>query len=137
MSLLTYRDIMAIPTFEGRFDALHDVVLANYVDEDSRRIKQTLYASDEWKEVRDFVVARDGGKDLGYTGSDILGAVYVHHTIPVTSEMIRRRDPKLLDPNYLISASKGVHEALHTSNRDLIPKDQYVERKPNDTIPWR
>ena len=87
-------------------------------------------------DVRQQVIIRDQGRDLGLEGWKIAGKIYVHHMNPITLEQIKNRDPILLDPEYLISCSYNTHQAITWGNAELLPKPLIV-RRPNDTIPWK
>ena len=61
-----------IPTFEGRYEYLK---LGGQVGVETfgfdRYLNQAFYKSDEWLSVRDYVIARDNGCDLGDLWSNI------------------------------------------------------------------
>ena len=102
----------------------------------ARYLNQEFYHGGEWNDVREQVVLRDHGRDLGVPGWKINGSIYVHHMNPITLEQLRDRDPILLDPEYLISCSYDTHQAITWGNAELLPKP-IVVRRPGDTCPWR
>lgn len=132
-----YSELIRLPSLQERFDYLR---LNGEVGEElfgySRYLNQEFYHSDLWMDVRQQVIIRDHGRDLGLEGWKIVGKIYVHHMNPITLEQIKDRDPILLDPEYLISCSYNTHQAITWGNAELLPKPLIV-RRPNDTIPWK
>lgn len=133
----TYSDLIKLPTFEERFEYLRT---NNKVGQDTfghnRYLNQRFYTSKEWRSFRNQILLRDNGMDLGVEGKPIVGRVYVHHLNELTPEDILNRSWKLFDPENVICCSKLTHDALHFSDASVLP-DEYVERTPNDTCPWR
>jgi len=101
-----------------------------------RYLNQRFYRSTEWKRIRDQVISRDNGCDLGVEGHMIFGRLLIHHMNPVTMDDILSRSRFLLDPEYLICVNEFTHNALHFSDESLLPSAP-IDRKPNDTCPWR
>jgi hypothetical protein len=127
-----------LPTFEERFRYLQ---LNGRVGEDTfgfdRYLNQVFYQrSPEWKSIRDYVIIRDNGCDLGMEGYDIGGRILVHHMNPITIEDIERNSKYLLDPEFLISTSHNTHNAIHYGDESLLIVAP-IERRRNDTCPWR
>lgn len=137
MSIKTYSELVKIPTFEKRFEYLR---LNGRVGEDTfgfdRYLNQIFYRSKEWRSIRDKVIFRDSGCDLGIVGREIYGKILIHHMNPITKEDILQKSKFLLDPEYLITVSKITHDAIHYSDSDILYTDPAV-RKKNDTCPWR
>lgn len=133
----TYSDLILIPTFEERFNylQLHGRVAQETFGFD-RYLNQIFYRSTRWKHIRDFVLLRDMGCDLGIEGYEIQGKIIVHHMNPLQEEDIRDETDLLLDPEYLICTSHNTHLAIHYGDEDLLPKGPVI-RLPNDTCPWR
>lgn len=133
----SYSKLITFPTFEERFKYLQ---LNGQVGKDTfgfeRYLNQVFYKSQEWKSVRDFVIIRDNGCDLGVDGYEISGRIIVHHMNPITVEDIEKRSTFLLDPEYLISTIHNTHNAIHYGDEDLLIKLP-KERRPNDTCPWK
>ena len=100
-----------------------------------RWMNQRFYTSEEWKHVRRLVIERDDGCDLGCRDHPIKGRIMIHHINPLTPEVIEHGDDMLLDLDNLISCSLTTHNYLHFGN-DSRAKP-LVERRPNDTCPWR
>lgn len=94
-----------------------------------------FYASSEWKSVREEVIARDQGYDMGHRDYPIKGKIYVHHMNPMDVQMLKDGEITILDPEYLISVSMMTHEAIHFGDSGLLPKP-HVERMPGDTLLW-
>lgn len=101
-----------------------------------RYLNQYFYKTEEWRQIRKEVIIRDGGFDMGMPGYPIMGQIYIHHITPVTEDDLLNRSPLLLDPDNLISVSLLTHNAIHYSDESLLPRP-FIERQPNDTVPWR
>lgn len=136
-TIRTYSELMRLPTFEERFRYLK---LDGLVGKDTfgfdRYLNQEFYRSKEWKEIRDFVIVRDNGCDLGMDGYEIVGRIYIHHMNPITVNDIVHSSDFLLNPDYLICVSHNTHNAVHYGDEDLLVTAP-VERRKNDTCPWR
>lgn len=137
MSIRTYSELIAIPTFKERFEYLR---LDGKVGEETfgfdRYLNQSFYKSLEWRSVRDFVIIRDCGCDLAIEGHEIFGKILVHHMNPIRIEDIVNRSEYLLDPEYLICTIKNTHDAIHYGDSSLLITEP-IERTKNDTCPWR
>lgn len=133
----SYSELITIPSFEERFEYLKLTPSENLEGlRKFRRLNQEFYRSSLWKKTANKIRLRDNGWDLGVEGYDIQGSVYVHHMNPITLDDLVNFSHKLLDPNNLISCSRGTHEAITYSSIELLPK-KFEERRPGDTIPWR
>lgn len=132
-----YSELMELPSLQERFEYLR---LNGEVGEElfgyARYLNQEFYHGNLWHDVREQVIIRDGGYDLGVLGWKIKGRIYVHHMNPITKEQLLDNDPILLDPEYLISCSYDVHQAITWGNESLLPKPLVV-RRPNDMCPWK
>lgn len=100
-----------------------------------RYINQLLYTSYEWSLVRDKVIARDLGNDLGLEGYRIHGRIVVHHINPITEEDIINRDPKVFDLENLITTTHNTHMAIHYGSEEMLVVEA-PERRPGDTTLW-
>lgn len=137
-NIKTYSELISLPTFEERFEYLR---LGGRVGEDTfgfdRYLNQMFYQrSQEWKRIRDHVIVRDNGCDLGVLGHEIYGKILVHHINPLMVSDIVHSTDNLLDPEFLISTSLATHNAIHygdISKLAIAP----IERSKNDTCPWR
>ena len=136
-TIRTYSQLKQFQTFEERYDYLK---LGGVVGEDTfgfdRYLNQNFYRSREWKRVRDEVIMRDNGCDLGVDGHEIRGKILIHHMNPITSEDIHRVSDYLLNPEYLICVTHRTHNAIHYGDESLIVAAP-IERTQNDTCPWR
>lgn len=132
----SYSELRRIHTFEERFEylSLGGEVGATTFGFD-RWINQRFYRSREWRMIRDEVIVRDHGCDLGIVGHDLHTDLLVHHMNPMTSEDIENRDGWILDSEYLITTSHRTHNAIHYGDRSLLPQP-LVERRPGDTNLW-
>lgn len=100
-----------------------------------RWVNQQFYRSREWKHIRDHVIVRDNGCDLGFPGHEIYGKVFVHHMNPMTVEDLTDGEESVIDPDVLITVSHKTHNAIHYGDENLLPKP-IVERRPGDTKLW-
>jgi hypothetical protein len=94
-----------------------------------------FYASAEWKRIRQHVIARDLGCDLGVEGYEIHDRVYVHHMNPMEPDDIFEGNSSILDPEFLITTTHRTHNAIHYGDERLLPQP-LVERRPGDTKLW-
>lgn len=137
MIIKRYSELKRLPTFKERFDYLR---LNGVVGQDTfgfdRIFNQMFYRSKEWKRLRDYVIARDNGCDLGIEGYEIHTRPIIHHMNPITLDDIRENTDFLMNPEYLITTIHSTHNAIHYGNEDLLPKDPIV-RTRNDTCPWK
>lgn len=133
----TYSELRRLKTFKERYDYLRlkgDVGRSTFGFD--RYMNQVFYRSREWKRVRDQVIIRDQGCDLGIPGYDITGHVVIHHMNPILPDDIVESTEILLDIDCLISTTHRTHMAIHYGDESLLYKPP-VERRPGDTIPWR
>lgn len=133
-----YTDLSKLETYEERFNYLK---LGGSVGDDTfgfdRYLNQKFYSSPEWKKVRNQVISRDNGNDLGCSDRPIYDRkIYIHHMIPITKDDIINRNPDILNPEYLISVTKRTHDAIHYGVEEC-PSNTLIERTKNDTCPWR
>lgn len=134
----TYSELIKLSTFEERFKYLR---LNGKVGVDTfgfdRVFNQRFYKSAEWLRVKDQVIIRDYGRDLGMEGYEIYGQrIIVHHMNPIMLEDIKCSTEFLLNPEYLISTTHSTHNAIHYGDENLLQKDPIIRSK-NDTCPWR
>lgn len=130
---------MSFKTFEERYRYLR---LGGRVGEDTfgfdRYLNQAFYKSDIWLSVRNEVIIRDCGCDLGCIDHEIPDGVkiLVHHMNPITKEDISFNTDFLTNPEYLITTIKRTHDAIHYGDDSLI-FSMPIDRSPNDTCPWK
>lgn len=132
----TYDELIQFKTFEERLGYLK---LSAHVGDitfgGSRYLNQSFYKSQEWRTIRNEVIDRDFGFDLGLPGYNIFGKVFVHHMNPVTKRAVKSDRELLLDPRYLITCSFETHQIIHFGF-SRSPKIELVERTPGDTTLW-
>lgn len=137
MSIRTYSELITLPTFEERFKYLQ---LNGQVGESTfgfdRYMNQVFYRSQKWKSIRDFVIIRDCGCDLGVEGHDIHGKIIIHHMNPLSMRDIETESDFLLNPDFLICTTHNTHNAIHYGDENLLVTAP-IERTKNDTCPWR
>ena len=137
MSIKTYSELIELSTFKARYEYLK---LSGIVGEDTfgfdRYLNQVFYKSREWIDIRDYVIVRDNGCDLGISDHEIHGRILIHHMNPITKGDILNRTEFLLNPEYLISTTKRTHDAIHFGDENLI-MDEPIIRTKNDTCPWK
>lgn len=133
----TYSELIKYSTFEDRFRYLS---LKGQVGEETygfdRWINQRFYRSAEWKQIRNSVIVRDSGCDLGIIGREIPDRIIVHHINPILVEDIAESSDYLLNPEFLICVSHNTHEAIHYGDESLL-LTLPVPRAKNDTCPWK
>ena len=133
----SYSELCRITTFEERYKYLQ---LCGIVGKDTfgfdRYLNQIFYRSQKWRSIRDHVIIRDNGCDLGVEGYDIYGRILIHHMNPITVEDIEKESDFLLNPEYLICTTHNTHNAIHYGDEKLLITAP-IERTKNDTCPWR
>lgn len=133
----SYRELRKLHTFEDRFDYLRLTgVVGQATFGFDRHINQMLYKSLRWRKVRDEIIIRDEGCDLGIPGYEIGVGLLVHHMNPLTLEDIEEGRDSVFDPEFLITTTHNTHMAIHYGDESLLPKP-FVVRRPGDTTPWR
>lgn len=134
----TYSDLCKLVSFEERYSYLK---LNGSIGEETfgfdRFINQSFYKSREWKTIRDFIIIRDNGCDLGLIGHDIRGKIIIHHINPISKNDIVTGSDLLLNPEFLISTTHATHNAIHYGDEKLLMSNSVIERLPNDTCPWK
>ena len=136
-NIRTYSELIQLPTFEERFDYLRlDGVVGKDTFGFDRYLNQQFYRSSEWKRIRNQVIVRDNGCDLGIDEYEIHGRILIHHMNPISIEDLRYMSDLLMNPEYLICVSHRTHNAIHYGDERLIVTAP-IERSQNDTCPWR
>lgn len=133
----TYSELIQLRTFIDRFEYLK---LGGQVGAETfgydRYLNQRFYHSSEWRSIRDYVIARDLGCDLGMEGYEIYGKIYIHHMNPITQTDIVLSNEDMLNPEFLICTTHNTHNAIHYGDASLLITGP-IERRPNDTCPWK
>lgn len=136
-NIKTYSELSKLKTFEERYNYLK---LGGIVGADTfgfdRYLNQMLYTSARWRAVRDIVLVRDNGCDLGIEGYGIYHKPIIHHMNPITVDDILEESDFLFNPEYLITTTHLTHNAIHYGDENLLMKAP-VERSRNDTCPWK
>lgn len=138
MMTRTYSELIQLPTFRQRFEYLK---LSGSVGKATfgydRYLNQRFYTSKEWKDLRNEIIVRDNGCDLGLEDFEIRGRILIHHMNPIVDDDIVNVSDYLMNPEYLICVSHDVHNAIHYGNDDILRTKEHVPRRPNDTCPWK
>ena len=128
----TYSELITLPTFMERYKYLQ---IGGTVGADTfgfdRYLNQAFYKSEEWKSIRRHVIIRDCGCDLGIEGREIHERILIHHINPISEEDILLKLNALYDTDVLEHFPK---EYLYLYN---TPIDMPLERRKNDTCPWK
>ena len=132
----TYSELVQLKTFVERFEylVLHGAVGAITFGHE-RWMNQRFYRSKEWATVRNHVIARDLGCDLGLEDHPIQRRIHVHHMNPMLAKDLKQGRPEIADPEFLITVSIDTHNAIHYGAQapaQLV----IVERFPGDTTLW-
>lgn len=137
MVLRKYSELKRLKTFEERYEYLR---IGGLVGESTfgfeRYLNQQLYTSQRWRLIRNEIIIRDNGCDLGIEGRDIYDKIIIHHMNPLVIDQLKDPDDSIFDPEYLICVSQSTHNSIHYGDKSLLKKD-YVPRRPNDTCPWK
>lgn len=132
-----YKELSRIDNYEERFRYLK---LVGQVGESTfgfdRYLNQIVYSSKRWKQVRNAVIIRDEGRDMGVEGYEIQGRIVIHHMNPISIEDAEKDRDFIYDPEFLICVSPITHNAIHYGDESLLPKGP-IDRFPNDMCPWR
>lgn len=137
MRIKTYSELIALSTFEDRFEYLQ---LKGIVGQETfgfdRYLNQILYNSKEWKHLRNEIIVRDNGCDLALEGFEIHGRILIHHINPITIDDVIKRREMVFDPENLICVTHNTHNAIHYGDKSLLITGP-IERRANDTCPWK
>ena len=125
----SYTDLLSMKTYEERLEYLKlSDILPGAPGKRFHMRNRKL-----WDRVREKVIARDLGFDLGVPGKEIVGSIIVHHINPVTDEMYGTNSPMLYDPDNLITGSRETRDYIHYGT---IPQEPLGPRSPGDTKLW-
>jgi hypothetical protein len=132
----SYSELSYLTTFEERFEYLKlDGGVGRATFGFDRQINQDFYTSREWESVRNYVIVRDQGCDLGVIGYEIHIGPLVHHMNPMVLNDILHKEDWILDPEFLILTTHRTHNDIHFGVKSLLPKI-VTERSPRDTRLW-
>ena len=134
--MLSYTDLSKRTAFLSRFRYLMlggELGVATFGYD--RHLNQAFYSSYTWKRVRDEVIVRDEGCDLGLPGHEIMDRILVHHMNPIRVQDLTHFNEDVLNPEYLICVTQQTHNAIHFGDEKQLPRP-FVERRPGDTTLW-
>lgn len=137
MTTRSYSELRRIHGIEGRYEYL---ALRGQVGRPTfgseRYMNQKFYRSAEWKRIRNHVVIRDDGCDLGVKGHEIHEAIIIHHMNPMTVNDLKNSVlENMLDPEFLVCCTLRTHNAIHYGNGSQILRLP-PERTTGDTKLW-
>lgn len=139
MSLMKLRNYSELVKFDTLADRYEYLKLNGEVGRKTfgwdRYYNQRFYHSTEWKRVRDAVILRDYGCDLGVNGFEISSKLLIHHMNPIWVEDLKNHNPDILNPEFLITTCDRTHQAIHYGDKSLLPSIP-IERHPGDTRLW-
>lgn len=132
----TFSQMKGFETFDERLNYLktHQKEFEKTFGVD-RWINQGFYQSSEWKRIRNYVIDRDRGLDLGLL--PIVGPIYVHHINPLTLEDIENGNEALFDLDNLVCCSFDTHQLIHGFNHDKNIAKTFAVRERYDMFPWK
>jgi hypothetical protein len=132
----TYSELRYRKEFEERYHylALHGSVGTSTFGFD-RYINQRFYKSSQWAQLRNHIIVRDNGCDLGVEGYEIHSGILIHHMNPMNSDDIAHGDSSILDPEFLITTTHRTHNAIHYGDERLLSRP-LAERRRGDTKLW-
>lgn len=132
----TYSELSKFHSIESRYNYLR---LSSSIGVQTfgwdRYLNQLFYRSPEWKRIRDLVIIRDEGCDLGIKGFEIHDKILIHHMNPISKEDILGRNPDSVNLEFLISTSSRTHQAIHYGDISLLPQVP-IQRRLGDTKLW-
>lgn len=133
----TYTELCNFKSFKERYEYLKlDGVVGESTFGFDRYLNQVFYRSQKWRSIRDQVIIRDEGCDLGAEGYDIYGKIIIHHMNPITIDDIENESDYLLNPEFLICTTHNTHNAIHYGDDRLLATGPII-RTANDTCPWK
>lgn len=139
MMNLNYSEIIKIPTFEERLKYLRlNSRIGDMTFNGSRWMNQAFYQSKQWKDLRNSIIVRDQACDLAHPDYPIgdRGIIRIHHINTISMDDLKNEIyDQLLNPENLITVTLATHNAIHYGSDS--PYHKVIERRPNDTCPWR
>lgn len=136
MRVRSYSELIRFKSFEERYEYLRlSGVVGRPTFGFDRWVNQQFYTSRQWRDIRQDVIARDLGCDLGIEDHEIHARIVIHHMNPMVPADIIGGEDDILDPEYLITTTHSTHNAIHYGDASLLPRPA-VERRPGDTKLW-
>lgn len=134
--ILSYSELIKLDSYAERLNYLKlEGGIGRATFGIDRYLNQAFYKSAEWSQVRDYIIVRDSGCDLGVPGLPITGSILVHHMNPLELSDITDATDVLFNPEYLITVSHATHNAIHYGVG--IELTEPAKRTKFDTCPWR
>lgn len=134
----TYSELISLPTYEERYNYLKcNGQVGDMTFGFGRFLNQELYTSKQWRTFRNHIIVRDNSCDMAMEGFEIYGPITIHHLNIITIEDVENGNPLVFDPENVVCVSMKTHNAIHYGSYDQIKPMEFIERKPNDTIPWK
>lgn len=131
----TYNELMRFKTFDERFEYLKlNGRVSDLTFGFDRYINQAFYRSQEWLSLRNDIIVRDLGCDLGLDGYEIYKTIIIHHMNPISKDDILNNADYVFNPNYLITTCLNTHNAIHYGKES---PNIIIERRVGDTCPWK
>lgn len=130
---LSYKKLLTLDSFGDRLNYL-SLFKRGY--RSPRHMSNPFYKSRIWRDLREEIIARDLGYDLGVPGIQIPNKqdIIVHHMIPLEEDdILEWREDILLNPDLLITTSRNTHNIIHYGDRS---QSILIERQPGDTKLW-
>lgn len=135
MKIKSYSELIQLKTYDERLSYL---MLNGKIGEETfgfdRFLNQKFYNSYEWKRIRNFIIERDNGCNMGLEDHPIFDKILIHHMNPLTQNDIINSTDFLLNPNYLICVDLQTHNIIHYGFE--YKRETMIERKPGDTKLW-
>lgn len=135
MKIKSYDELIQLKTYDERLSYL---MLNGKIGDNTfgfdRFINQKFYSSYEWKRIRNFIIERDNGCNMGLKDYPIFDKILIHHMNPLTQNDIINSTDFLLNPNYLICVDLYTHNIIHYGFE--YKKQIAIERRPGDTKLW-
>lgn len=131
-SIGSYSELIQLNSYLERLNYLR--TFGDNPSNQDRFLMNQFYKSNQWLFVREQVIKRDIGCDLGIANLFIEeGPILVHHINPISIEDVANRSSFLFDLNNLITCSLATHNRIHY---DKYSSTEWIERKPGDTKLW-
>ena len=129
----SYKKLLTIDSFGDRLNYL-SLYKRGY--RSPRHMSNQFYKSRIWRDLREEIIARDLGYDLGVPGIQIPNKqdIIVHHMVPLEEDdILEWREYIILNPDLLITTSRNTHNIIHYGDRT---QSVLIERQPGDTKLW-
>lgn len=138
MGVKRYKELLRISSYDERLKYLKlNGVVGYETFGGNRYVNQILYRSVLWKKTRREVIMRDNGCDLAHEDYPLRERIYIHHLNPITLDDVLENRSSVYDLDNLVCVSFSTHNAIHYGGDLNIFTSQVVERKRNDTCPWK